>query len=264
MFALVGSLESLLTVKAVDMLDPYKRKSNTNKDLLAIGGGNIITGLLGGLPMISEVARSSANVANGAKTRWANVYHGIIIFVFVLFAAQFLELIPNTALAAMLISVGIKLAHPKEFVHMLHIGKDQLAIFLVTIFFTLFEDLLIGIMAGILLKMIIHIYNGVPVKNFFTAPVSVSFAEGHYILKLQDAAVFTNYLRLKDKMDAIPPGLRVTVDASEVKLVDYNVLSNIEHFGIDYIADGGEFELIGLDKLNSFSSHNLSTRKAKK
>jgi MFS superfamily sulfate permease-like transporter len=263
MFALVGSLEALLTVKAVDMMDPFKRKSDTNKDLIALGTGNIFAGLLGGLPMISEVARSSANVNNGGRTRWANIFHGIIILAFVLFASQFLELIPNCALAAMLISVGIKLAHPKEFAHVYHIGKEQLAIFLVTIFFTLIEDLLVGIFAGMFLKMLFHMYNGVPLKNFFTAPVSVSFSDGHYLLKLEGAAVFTNYLRLKDKLDAIPPQLKVTIDASDVKLIDHNTLSAIEQFEKEYIEDGGRFEFIGLDKLKALSSHNLATRKLK-
>ncbi|MFM6948240.1 MAG: SulP family inorganic anion transporter, partial [Aquirufa sp.] len=107
MFALVGSLESLLTVKAMDMLDPFRRKSDANKDLIATGIGNTIAAVLGGLPMISEVARSSANIANGAKTRWANFFHGFFILIFVLLASHLIELIPNTALAAMLITVGV-------------------------------------------------------------------------------------------------------------------------------------------------------------
>ena len=263
MFALVGSLESLLTVKAIDMMDPYKRKSNPNRDLIATGAGNLIAGLLGGLPMISEVARSSANVNSGAKTRWANVFHGMFILLFVLFASQFLELIPNCALAAMLISVGIKLAHPKEFAHVYHIGKEQLAIFIITIFFTLFEDLLVGIFAGIVLKMIFHIFNGVPIKNFFTTPVSVSFIDGHYILKLEGSAVFTNYLRLKDKLDAIPPQQKVTIDATEVQLIDHNTLAAMEQFEKEYTEDGGKFEFVGLDNMKPLSNHGLSTRKRK-
>lgn len=263
MFALVGSLEALLTVKAIDMMDPYKRKSNTNKDLIAIGVGNMFAGLLGGLPMISEVARSSANVSSGARTQWANLFHGIFILLFVVFASQFLELIPNAALAAMLISVGIKLAHPKEFAHVYHIGKDQLAIFLITIFFTLYEDLLVGIFAGMLLKMIFHMINGVPLKNFFTTPVAVSFNDGHYLLKLEGSAVFTNYLRLKDKMDAIPPHQKVTIDATDVKLIDHNTLVAIEQFEKEYTEDGGEFEFVGLDNLKPLSKHGLSTRKKK-
>lgn len=128
MFALVGTLESLLTVKAIDMLDLYRRKSDTNKDLIAVGIGNTLAAILGGLPMISEVARSSSNVANGAKTRWANFFHGFFILVFALAASHLIELIPNTALAAMLIAVGIKLAHPLEFINTFKTGKEQLAL----------------------------------------------------------------------------------------------------------------------------------------
>ena len=109
------------------MIDPYKRKSNTNKDLIAVGVGNIIAGILGGLPMISEVARSSANVANGGKKRWANFFHGVFIFLFLIFAVSFSNYIPNAALAAMLIGVGYKLAHPKEFGHMAKIGLEHRA-----------------------------------------------------------------------------------------------------------------------------------------
>ena len=115
MFALVGSLEALLTVKAIDLMDPFKRKSNYNKDLIAVGIGNIVAGILGGLPMICEVARSSANVSNGGKTRWANFFHGLFILLFLLTAVYFSNLIPKAALAAMLIGVGWKLAHPREF-----------------------------------------------------------------------------------------------------------------------------------------------------
>jgi len=104
MFALVGSLESLLTVKAIDLVDPYRRKSNTNQDLIAVGVGNTASALLGGLPMISEVARSSANVNQGAKTRWANFFHGVFLLGFVLVATPVIEMIPNSALAAMLIT----------------------------------------------------------------------------------------------------------------------------------------------------------------
>jgi MFS superfamily sulfate permease-like transporter len=125
MFALVGTVESLLTVKAIDSLDAYKRKSNYNKDLIAVGIGNIFVGSLGGLPMISEVARSSANVNNGAQTRWANFFHGLFLLIAVLTIAPIIELIPNAALAAMLIAVGYRLASPNEFIKTYKIGKSR-------------------------------------------------------------------------------------------------------------------------------------------
>lgn len=263
MFALVGTLESLLTVKAIDLLDPYKRKSNMNKDLIAVGIGNTIATFLGGLPMISEVARSSSNVNNGAKTRWANFFHGFFIFLFVLLATPILEMIPNAALAAMLITVGIKLAHPKEFIHTFKIGKEQLAIFLVTIFFTLFEDLLVGIAAGMVLKIIIHLINGTPISSLFKAPTIVSFEGDNYLVEINKAAIFTNFLGVKSKLEAIPYGFNVTIDLKKTKLVDHSVMENLEHFKHDYEANGGMVVIKGLDNHKSLSSHPLSSRKNK-
>lgn len=262
MFALVGTLESLLTVKAIDLVDPFKRKSNTNKDLIAVGIGNVFAALLGGLPMIAEVARSSSNVNNGGKTRWANFFHGLFILAFLLVASPLLEMIPNAALAAMLITVGIKLAHPKEFIHTFEIGKEQLAIFLVTIFFTLFEDLLVGIAAGILLKMIIHYVNGTPLSSFFKAPTEVSFEGNEYYVKISKAAIFTNFLGIKRKLEEIPSGFNVTIDLGKTKLVDHSVMENLEHFKHDYESyDYSSVTIIGLENHKPLSNHPLSSRK---
>lgn len=263
MFSIVGTLESLLTVKAIDMIDPYKRKSNNNKDLIAVGLGNTISALLGGMPMISEVARSSANVTNGAQTRWANFFHGIFILGFVLVATPVIELIPNAALAAMLITVGIKLAHPKEFVNTFKIGKEQLAIFLVTIAFTIIEDLLIGIAAGIILKMIIHLANGTPISSFFKAPTVVSFQGNEYLIEIDKAAIFTNFPGIKRKLEEIPSGFNVTIDLKNTKLVDHSVMENLHHFQHDYEEGGGHVKIIGLEKHRPVSDHHLAARKKK-
>jgi MFS superfamily sulfate permease-like transporter len=261
MFALVGSLESLLTVKAMDMLDPFKRKSNANKDLIATGIGNTFVAFLGGLPMISEVARSSANIANGAKTRWANFFHGFFILVFVLLASHLIELIPNTALAAMLITVGIKLTHPKEFIHTLKIGKEQLLIFVVTILFTLGVDLLVGIAAGILTEILVNLFNGKPIIAIFKAPTQVSFTDDAYLVEISDAAVFTNFLGIKRKLEAIPPSFQVTIDLSKTHLVDHSVMENLEHFKHDYEREGGTVNIVGLDDHRAVSEHKAAARK---
>jgi MFS superfamily sulfate permease-like transporter len=261
MIALVGSLESLLTVKAIDMLDPYKRKSDPNKDLIAVGIGNTLAAFIGGMPMISEVARSSANVAVGAKTRWANFFHGMFLLIFGLFAYQLLELIPNAALAAMLIAVGIKLAHPREFLHTYHIGKEQLAIFVVTIFFTMFEDLLVGIAAGIILKMIFHLFGGTPIKNLFKAPIEVDENEGVHKITIGEAAIFSNYMGIKKKLDSFPAHEKVIVELNNTRLVDHSVMENLFHFKHDYEENGGVVDLVGFDELKPLSSHPLAVRK---
>jgi MFS superfamily sulfate permease-like transporter len=265
MFALVGTLESLLTVKAIDLADPFKRKSNANKDLIAIGIGNIFASLLGGLPMIAEVARSSSNVINGAKTRWANFFHGFFILTFLVFAAPLLEMIPNTALAAMLITIGINLAHPKKFLHTFKVGKEQLAILLITIFFTLLEDLLIGIASGIILNMLIHLINGAPITAFFNAPTEVSLEDNVYHVRIDKAAIFSNFIGIKRKLEEIPFGFNITIDLAKTRLVDHSVMENLERFKYDYESyNNSSVKIIGLDHHKSLSNHPLSSRKRNK
>ncbi len=260
LFALIGSLESLLTAKAVDLLDPYKRKSSFNKDLIALGLGNLVAGILGGLPMISEVARSSANVSNGGKTRWANFFHGLSLLIFMLFLVPILEMIPKAALAAMLIGVGIKLAHPKEFIHMFRIGKEQLLIFLTTIIVTLVFDLLAGIFAGMLIEIIIHISKGLPISALFKAPIKVSFTDDEYMVEIDKAAIFSNFLGIKSKLDAIPDNMKVTIDFSNSKLVDHSVMDGLHLFQNNYESNGGRVTIIGLDKHTASSNHHLASR----
>lgn len=261
MVALVGSLESLLTVKAVDRLDPWKRKSDPNKDMIAIGIGNTLAAILGGLPMISEVARSSANVANGGRTRWANFFHGLFLLIAGLLAYQLLELIPNAALAAMLIAVGIQLAHPREFIHTYKIGSEQLAIFVTTIFFTLFEDLLVGIATGMLLKLVIHIFRGVPIRSLFWAYATQSQGGEDIRFHLGPAAVFTNYLAIKKQLQAIPPGKNVTIEAGATLLVDHSAMESLHLFEIEYRAKGGQVKLSNFDSLEALSTHPLAARR---
>lgn len=258
MFALVGSLESLLTVKAVDMLDPYHRKSNANKDLVAVGIGNVIASLVGGLPMISEVARSSANVSNGAKTRWANFFHGVFILVFLMLDLQFSDLIPFAALAAMLIGVGFKLASPREFGRMAKIGPEQLVVFCVTIIVTLMTDLLVGIGVGILVKLVTQHILGVPLKATFNAYVK----EDTNTLTVTGAAVFSNWLGIKKHIDKVNTSTQYTMDLSQCNVVDHTVMDNIIHLQNDFENAGGKLNVIGLDTLTptSKSNHELSTR----
>ncbi|MDD5215832.1 MAG: SulP family inorganic anion transporter, partial [Methylococcales bacterium] len=139
--ALVGSLESLLSAMAVDKLDPCKRHSDLNKDLTAVGVGNLVAGSIGGLPMIAEIVRSSANVNNGAKTQWANFFHGTFLLIFVVFFPHLIHSIPLAALASLLVFTGFRLASPREFANVMGIGKEQLFIFVATIISVIATDL---------------------------------------------------------------------------------------------------------------------------
>ncbi len=262
MFALVGSLEALLTVKATDMLDPFHRKSNANKDLIAVGVGNIIAGSLGGLPMISEVARSSSNVSNGAKTRWANFFHGLIILVFLVFAVSFSNLIPKAALAALLIGVGIKLAHPREFIHMFQIGKEQLLVFLVTIVFTLVTDILIGIAAGVLAEVIVLIVSGASLSSLFKAQAEVAFLDNRYEVTVSRAAVFTNFLAIRNKLESIPVSSHITIRFENERIIDYSAMEQFLIFKTRYEREGGSVIIEGSDNYKALRKKHPNNNKS--
>jgi MFS superfamily sulfate permease-like transporter len=246
LFAIIGSLESILTAKAIDILDPFKRKSNFNKDLIAVGTGNALSAALGGLPMISEVARSSSNVNNGGKTRWSNFFHGISLFVFVALLSGVIELIPKAALAALLIGVGIKLAHPREFIHMFKIGKVQLFVFVLTIVFTLVEDILIGIAAGIVAEMVVLLIKGASLMSLFKAQAEVAFIEDKYEVYVSRSAVFTNFMGIKTKLESIPVSSHVTIFFEKNSLIDHSSMEQIQLFKMNYEREGGIVELEGL------------------
>ena len=198
MLLFVNSLESLLTVKATDNLDPYKRKSDYNNDLKAIGVGNFLSGLLGGLPIISEVVRSTSNINYGAKSKWSNFFHGVFLLLAMLFFIPVIEMIPNAALAAMLIYAGYRLAAPKHFIAIWRVGKEQMAIFFTTIVVTLTFDLLMGIFSGVLVKFIFHLINGVSFKRLFIAKIVFKREKDDvFRINIFDAAIFSHLLLAK-------------------------------------------------------------------
>ncbi len=261
MFAIVGSLESILSAKAIDILDPYKRKSDLNKDTFAVGVGNLVAGSIGGLPMISEIVRSSANINNGAKTRWSNFFHGLFLLLFVALASDLIRMIPNSALAAMLIYTGYRLASPKEFKKTWHIGWDQLIIFVVTITVTLATDLLVGIFAGVFTQFILHFFSGAQFRGLFKSNFEVNQNGESYFVKVKDAAIFSNYLSFKKCLDQIKPGKNVTFDFTEAHIVDHTLLEHLHHFEEDYHHDGGRVHMQGMGNHRAHSDHPLATRK---
>jgi MFS superfamily sulfate permease-like transporter len=131
-----------------------------------------------------------------------------------------------------------------------------------SLFFSLYEDLLVGILAGMLLKIIIHVINGVPLRSIFKAPANVSFDDDkHYLVEIEKAAVFTNWLGIKGKLEAIPAEMNVTIDLSNTKLVDHSVMENLHHWEHDYKAEGGQVKIIGIDDHTPLSGHKLAARK---
>lgn len=259
---LVGSLESLLSATAVDKLDPYRRYSDLNRDLTAVGVGNTMSGLLGGLPMIAEIVRSSANISNGARTGWANFFHGAFLLFFVALFPHFIHEIPLASLAALLVYTGFRLASPKEFAKTMDIGWEQLGLFLITIIGVLATDLLVGVLIGIAAKLVIHLLRGVSFKNLFKINYVIDQPEpATYHVRVSGSAIFSNFIGMKSEVSDLPDAETVIFDLSEATLIDHTVMEFIDHFREDYIARGGKCSISGLDNHKPYSDHPLAARR---
>lgn len=259
MFALVGSIESLLSVSAVDSLDTAKRVSHANRDLFATGVGNALAAAIGGLPMISEIVRSKANIDSGATSPLSNFFHGLFLLVLVAAIPGLLHEIPLAALAAMLVFTGFRLSSPAEFRHVLSIGPVQLLLFVTTLVVTLATDLLVGVGVGVALKLVLHVVSGVPLRYLFRAPI-VEKREGEVVtLEVHGAAIFSNYLGLKRRLDALDDGVRkVVIDLSDACLVDHTVLEKLHLTSNEWV--DRTLELRGLEGHRPRSSHHLAVR----
>lgn len=264
MFFVIGSLESLLSAKAVDLLDPWKRKTNMNRDVLAVGVGNLCASLVGGLPMISEIVRSKANIDNGARTRFADMWHGIFLLSCVALIPTILHEIPLAALAGMLVYTGYRLAHPTEFIHVWRIGKEQLAIFVTTLIVVLATDLLVGVAAGIVVTMIIHVSNGVTIRSLFKPYIEVQEVDGNTSLILaRESAVFSNWIPFRNQIEQI--GLtqkrNLILDVSNTKFVDNSVMSKLDEMERDFEQAGLKFEVRGLEAMQPLADNPHAARK---
>jgi MFS superfamily sulfate permease-like transporter len=261
MFSLIGSLESLLSAKAVDQIDPWKRKTNLDKDLLAVGIGNTVAAFVGGLPMISEIVRSKANIDNGARTRFANMYHGVFLLAFVALVPALIDRIPLSALAAMLVFTGFRLASPQEFIHMYKVGKEQFIVFVSTIIGVLATDLLVGIGIGILVKAIIHIINGAPIGSLFKPSIRLENVGGDTAtVKVENSAVFSTWIALKNRIGGQNAN-KIVVDLSNTKLVDHTVMANLDALSNEFVESDRELSVTGLEEHTQLSDHPLAARK---
>lgn len=222
--ALVASLETLLGVEAIDKIDPEKANTPTNRELLAQGSGNFISGLLGGLPLTSVIVRSSANVNSGAKSKLSTIIHGFLLLISLLFLAPLINKIPNAALAAILIFTGYKLAKISLFKLMYSKGWDQFIPFIVTIVAILLTDLLKGVVVGIIVGLFF-----VTRSNYRTA-ITVINDGSNYLLKLKKEVSFLNKLKVKNTLSAIPNNSYLLIETTSANFIDLDVQEEIVEF----------------------------------
>ncbi|MEP7231037.1 MAG: SulP family inorganic anion transporter [Ginsengibacter sp.] len=221
---LVASLETLLSIEAADELDPYKRVTPTNRELKAQGIGNICSGLIGGLPLTSVIVRTSANVNAGAKSKVSAIMHGLFLLLSVALIPNFLNLIPLSALAAVLIYIGFKLAKPAIFKAFYKKGFDQFLPFVITIAAILFTDLLSGIIIGIAAGLFFSF------RSNFKASVFVVHDSNKYLFRLRKDVSFLNKPILKNKLEEVPADSFVLIDALRADFIDRDVIEVINDF----------------------------------
>lgn len=222
--AIVASLETLLSLEAVDKIDPLKRVAPTNRELRAQGAGNLLCGLLGGLPMTAVIVRSAANVSAGGRTKMACFVHGIFLLLSVLFLTEYLDLIPLSCLAAVLLLTGYKLAKPALFKEMYRRGVNQFVPFMVTLLAILLTDLLKGIAVGISVGLYFVI------RANFHAAISFTRDGNNYLVRLQKDVSFLNKALLRGYLDRIEENGFVIIDGTRAQFVDDDILETIFDF----------------------------------
>ena len=265
---LVAIIESLLSIKAVDKLDPKKRRSNVNKDLQALGLASIVSGFLGGLNVVTVIARSSVNANNGGTNRSANFFHATFLVLFILLLGKQIQMIPLTSLAAILVYTGYKLAAPENLFKIYKIGPEQAIIFLVTLVTTLLTNLITGIAIGVLFTFLTHLFLSKKIMlftmNVFKPNVLMYHEEqtGNYYVSVKNFCSFLNFFRLKKKLDQIPESEHAIVDFSLCDFVDHTVMEGLNDYQRSFGRKLGIFETIGLDIHASETAHPFSVRKS--
>lgn len=226
--AIVASLETLLSVEATDKLDPYKRRTSTNKELKAQGIGNMVSGLLGGLPITQVIVRSSANINSGGKTRMASIIHGIILMLSVMIIPVFLNMIPLATLAVILLMVGYKLAKPSMFAQMYKLGFEQFIPFIVTVLAIVSTDLLKGIGIGMVFAVFSILRKNY--QNAVNTKKEIIDGKETYCLTLSEEVTFLNKASIARELAGLPDNSNVIIDGSKSYSISYDVLENIQEF----------------------------------
>ena len=242
--AVVASLETLLCVEATDKLDPQKRITPTNRELKAQGIGNIISGLIGGLPITQVIVRSSANIQSGNKTKASAIFHGVLLLVCVMAIPNILNLIPLASLAAILFVVGYKLAKPSLFRQMFRMGNEQFVPFIVTIVGIVFTDLLIGIGLGMVVGIIYILWNNFQTPYHYNP---ADYREGKPVkIQLAEEVSFLNKARILHTLNDMPENSHVIIDATKTKIIHPDVMEILDDFGKNAPTRNIQFEVVGM------------------
>ena len=280
---LIDATESLATISAVDNIDPFRRRSDPDRTLLAMGVSNGASSMLGGLTIIPGIVKSTANVMAGGRTQWANFYNACFLLVFVLFGRYVIDMVPMAVLAAILVFIGYKLCKPAVWLKVARVGTEQLVVFSVTVFVTVTTDLLIGIVAGVGLELLLNLwYVGLwhtlrddaelarpsfaaRFLSLFRNPVSQRESDGStYHLYLDGPLVCFNLFHVIRELGQLSPGTQAVYLhlSSRVPLVDHTTGESLRHFLEEFSGRDQTPRLVieGWDHMRPMSNHETSTR----
>tara|TARA_B110000003_G_scaffold201683_1_gene200350 strand:- start:522 stop:2747 length:2226 start_codon:yes stop_codon:yes gene_type:complete len=263
---IITSIESLAIAKAVDKIDPYKRKTDLNKDLTGIGLSTMVAGAIGGLPIIAVIIRSTVNIHNGAKTKWSNMYQGILLLLFIVLLSPIMRQVPLCAFAILLVYTGFKLASPAVFKQAYNQGTEQLIFFVATMILTLYTNLLIGLLGGLLLALVTHMLLAkVTIPQFFrmiykSGTKLIKLPDGSFDLKISGIANFLGILKVDKLVAQIPSGVNVNIDLSETRLVGMTYMDYLVEYLKIQRATGGKVFITGLDSHVSLSTYNRALK----
>ena len=263
---IITSIESLAIAKAVDKIDPYKRKTDLNKDLIGIGLSTMVAGMIGGLPIIAVIIRSTVNIHNGAKTKWSNMYQGLLLLLFIMLLSPVMRQVPLCAFAILLVYTGFKLASPAVFKQIYNQGIEQLIFFIGTMVLTLYTNLLIGLLGGLILALVIHMLLArVSIFRFFkmiykSRTKLMERPDGSFDLKIRGIANFLGIIKVDKLVAQIPSGADVNIDLSETRLVGITYMDYlVEYLNIQRIK-GGKVFISGLDYHVSSSAYKRALK----
>ena len=227
--ALVASLETLLCVEATDKLDPHKNVTPTNKELLAQGTGNIISGFIGGLPITQVIVRSSANIQSGGRTKLSAIIHGFLLLISVILIPTLLNKIPLSVLAAILLVVGYKLAKPAVFKEMVQLGWKQWIPFTVTVVGIVFTDLLIGIALGLAVGIVVILIKSFQNSHFLHIE-DKSNGKHRIKMTLAEEVTFFNKGAILKELDSLPRDTYLEIDVRKTRFLDYDIIEILQYF----------------------------------
>lgn len=239
--AVVASIETLLCVEATDKIDPKKRITPTNRELFAQGAGNMVSGLIGGLPVTQVIVRSSANIQSGANTKMSTILHGFLLLISIVTVPHILNLIPFASLASILLIVGYKLSKPSLFKSMFQLGWSQFIPFVATILGVVLTDLLTGIGLGLVIGIIVILKNNFKNSHFMHLSAEQN-GKRKIKMTLAEEVSFLNKGAILNELNKIPSGSELTIDTSESESIDYDVKEIIENF--KKTADSRNIEVI--------------------